>query len=111
VSGYLVGSAAFKAVVTSDPREAGSIPVHLRDLHKKPLTSGNMSGASPFPWERLSERNTLKHPVGNLSRGADAGQGKNYSRLTLTGGHSGTFQPRPEHWNISPEDLSPWTIL
>jgi hypothetical protein len=30
VSGYLVGSAAFKAVVTSDPREAGSIPVHLR---------------------------------------------------------------------------------
>ena len=30
VSGYLVGSAAFKAVGTSDPRPAGSIPVHLR---------------------------------------------------------------------------------
>ena len=30
VSGYLVGSAAFKAVGASDPRTAGSIPVHLR---------------------------------------------------------------------------------
>ena len=30
VSGYLVGSAAFKAVGTGDPRPAGSIPVHLR---------------------------------------------------------------------------------
>ncbi len=30
VSGYLVGSAAFKAVETGDPRLAGSIPVHLR---------------------------------------------------------------------------------
>jgi predicted HTH transcriptional regulator len=30
VSGYLVDSAAFKAVGTSDPRSAGSIPVHLR---------------------------------------------------------------------------------
>ncbi len=27
---YLVGSAAFKAAVGSDPVEAGSIPVHLR---------------------------------------------------------------------------------
>ena len=32
VSGYLVGSAAFKAVGTSDPRPAGSIPVHLRHI-------------------------------------------------------------------------------
>ena len=30
VSGYLVGSAAFKAVGTSEPRSAGSIPVRLR---------------------------------------------------------------------------------
>jgi len=30
VSEYLVGSAAFKAVGTGDPRPAGSIPVHLR---------------------------------------------------------------------------------
>jgi hypothetical protein len=30
VSGYLVGSTAFKAAETSDPRLAGSIPVHLR---------------------------------------------------------------------------------
>ncbi len=32
VSGYLVGSAAFKAVETGDPRLAGSIPVHLRQI-------------------------------------------------------------------------------
>jgi hypothetical protein len=30
VSEHLVGSAAFKAVGTGDPRPAGSIPVHLR---------------------------------------------------------------------------------
>ena len=30
VSGHLVGSTAFKAAETSDPRLAGSIPVHLR---------------------------------------------------------------------------------
>jgi len=30
VSGYLVGSTAFKAAGTGDPRPAGSIPVHLR---------------------------------------------------------------------------------
>ena len=33
VSGYLVGSAAFKAVGTSEPRPAGSIPVHLRHIN------------------------------------------------------------------------------
>jgi len=39
VSGYLVGSAAFKAVGASDPRTAGSIPVHLRQhLHRRSLT-------------------------------------------------------------------------
>ena len=32
VSGYLVGSAAFKAVGTSEPRLAGSIPVRLRQF-------------------------------------------------------------------------------
>ena len=32
VSGYLVGSLAFKASATSDPRWAGSIPVHLRQI-------------------------------------------------------------------------------
>src|SRR4051812_26854968 len=30
VSGHLVGSTAFKAAGTGDPRPAGSIPVHLR---------------------------------------------------------------------------------
>ena len=30
VSAYLVGAPAFKAGVAGDPRQAGSIPVHLR---------------------------------------------------------------------------------
>ena len=34
VSVRLVGSAAFKAVETSEPRLAGSIPVHLRQMWK-----------------------------------------------------------------------------
>ena len=36
VSEYLVGSAAFKAVGTGDPRAAGSIPVHLRHTTAPP---------------------------------------------------------------------------
>ena len=32
---YLVGSAAFKAAVGSDPVEAGSIPVHLRYVNSQ----------------------------------------------------------------------------
>jgi hypothetical protein len=69
VSGYLVGSAAFKAVVTSDPREAGSIPVHLRHQHKKPLTSTNRSGALLIP-EIYDRAKTLSKPLGwNTSTG------------------------------------------
>ena len=37
VSVRLVGSAAFKAVGTSDPRPAGSIPVHLRQFARRRL--------------------------------------------------------------------------
>ena len=33
VSEYLVGSPAFKAGGTGDPRPAGSIPVHLRQFY------------------------------------------------------------------------------
>ena len=36
MSGHLVGSAAFKAVGTGDPRPAGSIPVHLRSATGEP---------------------------------------------------------------------------
>ncbi len=32
MSGHLVGSPAFKAGGTGDPRPAGSIPVHLRQI-------------------------------------------------------------------------------
>jgi len=35
VSEYLVGSPAFKAGGTGDPRPAGSIPVHLRQIISK----------------------------------------------------------------------------
>ena len=38
VSGYLVGSTAFKAAGTSDPRPAGSIPVHLRQTPQGHVT-------------------------------------------------------------------------
>ncbi len=34
VSGYLVGSTAFKAAETSDPRLVGSIPIHLRHQYQ-----------------------------------------------------------------------------
>ncbi len=47
-----MGSAAFKAVVTSDPREAGSIPVHLREQQKEPLNWINWSGALFIPVKR-----------------------------------------------------------
>ncbi len=43
VSGYLVGSLAFKASATSDPRWAGSIPVHLR--HAIPFPAGHFGHA------------------------------------------------------------------
>ena len=51
VSGYLVGSAAFKAVGTGDPRPAGSIPVHLRcEIHGH----GALLRRDPAPWSRIS---------------------------------------------------------
>ena len=37
VSERLVGSPAFKAGGTGDPRPAGSIPVHLRDMFNYPI--------------------------------------------------------------------------
>ena len=48
VSGYLVGSAAFKAVGTGDPRPAGSIPVHLR--HKAAGQRSRRSCPRPGTW-------------------------------------------------------------
>jgi len=44
VSEYLVGSPAFKAGGTGDPRPAGSIPVHLRQPQPDPM---NGSGGRP----------------------------------------------------------------
>lgn len=46
MSGYLVGSAAFKAVGTGDPRPAGSIPVHLRQERPGRNLNGSAQGVS-----------------------------------------------------------------
>jgi len=43
VSGHLVGSPAFKAGGTGDPRPAGSIPVHLRQPARGPA-GGRLPG-------------------------------------------------------------------
>ena len=52
MSGYLVGSAAFKAVGMGDPHPAGSIPVHLRQSQDPAPTRtprGFRSGAFAIP--------------------------------------------------------------
>ncbi len=49
VSGYLVGSAAFKAVGMGDPHPAGSIPVHLRSwVHGCSWTSTEIALSGAF---------------------------------------------------------------
>ena len=47
VSGHLVGSPAFKAGGTGDPRPAGSIPVHLRHPRASARVPGGASRRSP----------------------------------------------------------------
>ena len=55
MSGHLVGSPAFKAGGTGDPRPAGSIPVHLRQKSSAPKEFGatrvrrHQSSAPPEP--------------------------------------------------------------
>jgi hypothetical protein len=54
VSERLVGSAAFKAVGTSDPRPAGSIPVHLRcGVCGRPPTISETPLNRDYVWSRL----------------------------------------------------------
>ena len=55
VSEYLVGSPAFKAGGTSDPRPAGSIPVHLRNLW--------------FVYTAIRQLKDLEHPCRYLGDG------------------------------------------
>ena len=50
VSGYLVGSTAFKAAGTGEPRPAGSIPVHLRQGNP---AHGAFLTARLVPWSRI----------------------------------------------------------
>ncbi len=66
VSGYLVGSTAFKAAGTSDPRPAGSIPVHLRQ------TTARVSVASApsqhigheIKWQTIGRTSFPLTPIG-----------------------------------------------
>jgi len=53
VSEYLVGSPAFKAGGTGDPRPAGSIPVHLRQsIHRNGPACGGAAGPDTnHSWE------------------------------------------------------------
>src|SRR3954470_18743921 len=58
VSGHLVGSAAFKAVGTGDPRPAGSIPVHLRHGRSVGNSAGHQMNVRNrwtrgFAWRRV----------------------------------------------------------
>ena len=59
VSEYLVGSPAFKAGGTGDPRTAGSIPVHLRFLH--PITYGVTPNLSQVARPRVRGRDGDEH--------------------------------------------------
>ncbi len=47
MSGHLVGSTAFKAAGTGDPRPAGSIPVHLREI--EPCRRGGLPACRVRP--------------------------------------------------------------
>jgi len=67
VSEYLVGSAAFKAVGTGDPRPAGSIPVHLRQrVHGRPSRTAHIalpgllcSAVGGRPWMSVERHPTV----------------------------------------------------
>ena len=83
VSGYLVGSAAFKAVVTSDPREAGSIPVHLREQQKESLTRINLAGA-PFSPVKRDRNMATRKPLFGRSRPGHI-RGRDMSALIFVG--------------------------
>jgi len=58
VSGHLVGSAAFKAVGTGDPRPAGSIPVHLRRARTPDRSPIRRGDAGPG-FDVLAKRSTV----------------------------------------------------
>jgi len=49
VSEYLVGSPAFKAGGTGDPRPAGSIPVHLRQSRHGRRPASRCTAVGSFP--------------------------------------------------------------
>jgi len=73
VSGYLVGSTAFKAAGTSDPRPAGSIPVHLRQTTVRVLASATAVAEAATAIETVERVDlsphhffhTLQHQLGN----------------------------------------------
>ena len=72
VSEYLVGSPAFKAGGTGDPRTAGSIPVHLRCYSPQ----GSIRPFGPRLALRLPTKDLchIWHPTG-AKRGTNLGAG------------------------------------
>ncbi len=72
VSGYLVGSTAFKAAETSDPRLAGSIPVHLRHQAFAAIARRTLSCAGTVP--RCVQRCALS-PHSDTEAALDAPRG------------------------------------
>ena len=86
MSGYLVGSAAFKAVGTGDPRPAGSIPVHLRQrVHGRPL----MCFESSIRWDYSKFDPRAFVAVSGALLADQSGRGDRRARL-----YSSTFAPQ-----------------
>ena len=90
----LVGSAAFKAVGTSDPRPAGSIPVHLRHLLRCvgfvvlllvtwPIGAASADPAQPGNTESIVDR--IDPPTDAVT--ADIVGGDAFLRIHVSAGH------------------------
>ena len=92
VSGHLVGSTAFKAAETGDPRLAGSIPVHLRHTTPCGVVPGTQVGAkhstrhsaprSGLVGGQVGERDLVGQPSGHS--GHSAGRDNVSVWLTIT---------------------------
>ena len=90
----LVGSAAFKAVGTSDPRPAGSIPVHLRHLLRCvvfvvlllvtwPIAAASADPAQPGNTQSIVDR--IDPPTDAVT--ADIVGGDAFLRIHVSAGH------------------------
>jgi hypothetical protein len=78
VSGYLVGSTAFKAAETGDPRLVGSIPIHLRQF----LRSMRRENVAPRVECCGEQRACLHQPVARSAGGEVHVEGVGFGRRT-----------------------------